>query len=83
MRTVRASFWVFRQGGDKGGHGERGADPGAAAADVALSAELTTVVVEGGDAGEGGGLGVGEGSEFGHEGDEREGGDEADASDGE
>jgi len=68
-------------GGDEGGHVERGADLGAAAADAALTPELTAVVVEGGDAGEGGGLGVGEGSEFGHEGDEREGGDEADASD--
>ena len=43
-------------GGDEGGHGERGADLGAAAADAALTPELTAVVVEGGDAGEGGGF---------------------------
>jgi len=53
----------------------------APAADVALAAELTAVVVEGGDAGEGGGLGVGEGSEFGHEGEEGKGGNEAEALD--
>lgn len=68
-------------GGDEGGHVERGADLGSAAADVALTPELTAIVIERSNAGEGGGLGVGEGAEFGHEGDERESGDEADASD--
>jgi hypothetical protein len=48
---------------------------------VALTAELTTVVIKWGDAGEGGGLSIGEGTEFGHERDERGGGEQADALD--
>ena len=49
-------------GGDEGGHVEDRADLRAAAEDMALTAELTAVVVKGSDAGEGGGLGIGEGT---------------------
>jgi hypothetical protein len=68
-------------GGDERGHVKDRADLRAAAEDMALTAELTTVVVKGSDAGEGGGLGIGEGAEFGHEGDEGRGGEQADALD--
>jgi hypothetical protein len=51
-------------GSDEGGHVEGRAELRAAAEDVALTAELTTVVVKGSDAGECGGLGIGEGPEF-------------------
>ena len=46
--------------GDERSHVEDRADLRAAAEDVALTAELTTVVVKGSDAGEGGGLAIGE-----------------------
>jgi hypothetical protein len=49
-------------GGDKCGHVKDRADLRAAAEDVALPAELATVVVKGSDAGEGGGLDIGEGT---------------------
>jgi hypothetical protein len=68
-------------GGDEGGHVEDRAQLRAAAEDVALTAELTTVVVKGSDAGEGGGLGIGEGAEFGQEGDEGGGDEHTDALD--
>ena len=54
-------------GGEEAGHGKILADLRSTTTDGALTADLATVVIEGGDAGEGGGLGVGEGSEFGHE----------------
>ena len=54
-------------GGDEAGHGKSLADLRSTTTDGALPAEVATVVIEGGDAGEGGGLAVGEGSEFGHE----------------
>ena len=60
-------------GGDEGGHVKSVADLRSTTTDEALAAELATIVIEGGDAGEGGGLGVGECSEFGHEGNEGEG----------
>jgi hypothetical protein len=66
---------------DEGGHVKDGADLAAATEDVALTAELTTVVVKGSDAGEGGGLAIGEGAKFGHERDEGSGGEQADALD--
>ena len=68
-------------GGDEGGHVKDRADVGAAAEDVALTAELTAVVIKGSDAGEGSGLAIGEGAEFGHEGDEGGGGEGTDALD--
>ncbi len=61
-------------GGDERCHVKDRADRRAAAEDMALTAELTAVVVKGSDAGEGGGLGIGEGTEFGHERDEGGGG---------
>ena len=54
-------------GGEEAGHGKILADLRSTATDGALTADLATVVIEGGDAGEGGGLAVGEVSEFGHE----------------
>ena len=68
-------------GSDERSHVKDRADLRAAAEDVALTAELATVVVEGGDARQGGGLGIGEGTEFGHERDEGRGGEQADALD--
>ncbi len=66
-------------GGDERGHVEDRADLGAAAEDVALPAELTTVVVKWSDTGEGSGLGIGEGAKFGHQRDEGGGGEDPDA----
>ena len=60
-------------GGDEADHGKSVADLRTTTTDGALTADLTTVVIEGGDAGDGGGFGVGEGSVFGHEGNEGEG----------
>jgi hypothetical protein len=68
-------------GGDEGGHVKDRAELRAAAEDVALTAELTAVVVKGSDAGESGGLGIGEGAKFGHERDEGGGGENTDALD--
>ena len=68
-------------GSDEGGHVEDRAELRAAAEDVALTAELTAVVVKGSDPGESGGLGIGEGTQFGHQRDERGGGEQADALD--
>ena len=68
-------------GGDEGGHVKHGADFGAATEDVALTAELTTVVIKWSDASEGGCLGLGEGTKFGHERDEGCGGEQANALD--
>lgn len=66
-------------GGDKCGHVKDRADLRAAAEDVALPAELATVVVKGSDAGEGGGLGIGKGTKFGHQRDKGGGGEDPDA----
>ena len=68
-------------GGDERCHVKDGADLRAAAEDVALTAELATVVVKGSDAGEGGGLGIGEGTKFRHQRDEGGGGEDPDALD--
>lgn len=68
-------------GGDERSHVKDRADLRAAAEDVALTAELATVVVKGSDAGEGGGLGIGEGTKFRHQRDEGGGGEHADALD--
>jgi hypothetical protein len=46
-------------GGDERGHVEDRADLRAASEDVALTAELTAVVVKGSNAGKGGGLDIG------------------------
>ena len=68
-------------GGDESGHVKDRADVRAAAENVALTAELTTVAVKRSDAREGGGLGIGEGTQFGHQGDEGRGGEDTDALD--
>ena len=68
-------------GSDERSHVKDRAELGAAADDVALTAELTTVMVKGSDAGEGGGLGIGEGTELGHQRDEGGGGEHTDALD--
>ena len=68
-------------GGDERGHVKDRADLRAAAEDVTLTAELTTVVIKGSDAREGGGLGIGEGTQFGHQRDEGRGGEDPDALD--
>ena len=67
--------------GDERGHVKDRADLRAATEDVALTAELTAVVVKGSDPGEGGGLRVGEGTEFRHKGNEGRGGEQANALD--
>jgi hypothetical protein len=66
---------------DERGHVKDRADLRAAAEDVALTAELTAVMVKGSDAREGGGLGIGEGTKFRHQRDEGRGGEHADALD--
>lgn len=68
-------------GGDERGHVEDRAELRAAAEDVALPAELTTVVIKRSDPREGGGLGIGEGTQFRHQRHEGRGGEQADALD--
>ena len=68
-------------GGDERGHVKDRADLRAAAEDMALTAELTAVVVKGSDASKGSGLRIGEGTKFGHERDESCGGEQTDALD--
>jgi hypothetical protein len=62
--------------GDERGHVKDRADLGAAAEDVAVTAELTAVVVKGSDTREGGSVGLGEGTEFRHQRDEGGGGED-------
>jgi len=68
-------------GSDERGQIEDGAHLRAAAGDVALAAELATVVIERSDAGQSGRVGFGEGAQREHQGDQRRGGERAEALD--
>ena len=66
---------------DRLSHIKEGADVMTTTGDMALTAELATVAIEGRDPGESGGLSVGQGSKFWHESNQGSGREGADAPD--